>query len=143
MTLLRINPMVEFERMAKKLDEMSSIFEKANKEDNIYPIHSDISEDEKNLYITLELPGLSKEDINISMDKDRTLTIKGEKKRSEEYANRNIIRIESTHGKFSRSFILSNDLDDGNINAKFENGLLNISIPKKEKEEKEIEISIN
>lgn len=143
MTLLRINPMVEFERMAKKLDEMSSIFEKANNEENIYSVRSDISEDEKMLYITLELPGVSKEDINISMDKDRTLTIKGEKKRSEEFANRNIIRNESIHGKFSRSFILSNDLDDSNINAKFENGILNISIPKKQKEEKEIKISIN
>lgn len=143
MTLLRINPMVEFERMAKKLDEMSSIFEKANNDENIYSVRSDISEDEKMLYITLELPGVSKEDINISMDKDRTLTIKGEKKRSEEFANRNIIRNESIYGKFSRSFILSNDLDDSNINAKFENGILNISIPKKQKEEKEIKISIN
>ena len=143
MTLLRINPMVEFERMAKKLDEMSSIFEKANNEENIYSVRSDISEDEKMLYITLELPGVSKEDINISMDKDRNLTIKGEKKRSEEFANRNIIRNESIYGKFSRSFILSNDLDDSNINARFENGILNISIPKKQKEEKEIKISIN
>jgi HSP20 family protein len=143
MTLLRINPMVEFERMAKKLDEMSSIFEKANNDENIYSVRSDISEDEKMLYITLELPGVSKEDINISMDKDRNLTIKGEKKRSEEFANRNIIRNESIYGKFSRSFILSNDLDDSNINARFENGILNISIPKKQKEEKEIKISIN
>ena len=143
MTLLRINPMVESERMAKKLDELSSIFEKANNEENIYSVRSDISEDEKMLYITLELPGVSKEDINISMDKDRNLTIKGEKKRSEEFANRNIIRNESIYGKFSRSFILSNDLDDSNINARFENGILNISIPKKQKEEKEIKISIN
>jgi HSP20 family protein len=71
------------------------------------------------------------------------LIVKGEKKREEEASKRSIIRCETCFGKFHRAFILANDLDETSINAKFENGLLSLSIPKKKKEEIEKEITIN
>lgn len=143
MTLVRINPYAELAKVAKRFQEFSNNLAEEQKNEITYSVRADIAEDDKAVMINLELPGVSKQDINIAVDNDRKLIIKGEKKRNEDYSNRNLIRSEINSGKFYRSFVLANDLDETQVNAKFENGLLTLSIPKKKKEEIEKEITIN
>jgi HSP20 family protein len=143
MTLVRINPFAEFERVARHLQEATKNFVQEERNEAPYSVRADISENEHSLFIQLELPGVLKENISIAVDNDRNLIVKGEKKRAEDSSKRSIIRCETCFGKFHRSFILSNDLDESSINAKFDNGVLSLSIPKKKKEEIEKEITIN
>jgi len=104
---------------------------------------ADITEDELNIFFHLELPGMSKESVKISVNEDRILTIKGEKKRAELSEDKNYIRNERVFGEFSRSFVLPENIDYEKIAAKFENGVLELAIPKKEPEKpKEINIDI-
>lgn len=131
------------QRLNKKFENWKNFADLQFEQENIYRVKADIFEDEQNLQIIMELPGVAKEDVTISMDNERKLTIKGEKKRPSENEKRNIIRCESNFGNFSRSFILSNDLDDSQISANYQNGLLTLNIPKKKREEIEKIISIN
>ena len=87
-------------------------------------------------HIEVDLPGMSKEDINISVE-DNNLIISGERKIKEEIKEENYYKIESSFGSFSRSFSLPEDVDIENIHAQSEDGVLEIVVPKLEKEEVE------
>lgn len=88
----------------------------------------DIIEDEENYKIVLDLPGLSKKEINIAL-KEAVLTVKGERSgtlsEDEEYR-----RQERSSGVFSRSFALPENVNAAEIDAKFKSGVLTISMPK-------------
>ncbi|HCK99970.1 MAG TPA: hypothetical protein DHW42_07715 [Candidatus Marinimicrobia bacterium] len=102
----------------------------------------DIDEQDKHFSVYMELPGVKKIDINISI-KDNILTIAGEKKTGEESNSKNYHRSERIFGKFKRSFSLDELVDRDNISAEFENGMLNITIPKvKETKPKQLAIKI-
>lgn len=101
----------------------------------------DISETDNQFQITAELPGMSKEDIDISLDNGR-LSISGERKFEKEEEGKKFHRVETRYGSFNRSFQLPDNVDEESIQATYENGLLNISIEKAEdKVKKKIEIS--
>lgn len=91
----------------------------------------DISEDEKNIYIEAEMPGLKKEDVKISIEDD-ILTIRGERKQETEEKKKNYHRVERYYGSFSRSFTLGENIDRENIDAKYEEGVLRLTLPKVE-----------
>ncbi len=93
----------------------------------------DIYEKDGVYNILMDIPGFEKKDINVET-KDGYIKITAEKKTEENDENKNYIRRERTFGKYERSFYLG-DLDEENIKASFQNGTLNISVPKKEKEE--------
>jgi HSP20 family protein len=80
-------------------------------------------------YIDVDLPGVKKEDVEISVDKN-VLTIKGKREVREEVKEEDYYRVESAYGTFSRSFTLPEKVDVENIEAKSENGVLEIIIPK-------------
>ncbi|MEO1938854.1 MAG: Hsp20/alpha crystallin family protein [Sulfurimonas sp.] len=86
-------------------------------------------EDADAYYIDVDLPGVKKEDVEISIDKN-ILTIKGERKVQNEVKEDDYYRIESAYGSFARSFTLPEKVDTENIEAKTENGVLEIVIPK-------------
>jgi HSP20 family protein len=92
-------------------------------------------------HIDVDLPGVNKEDIKVDL-KDGLLTISGERKIKNEVKEEDFYKIETSFGKFSRSFNLPEDADIEHIEAKNENGVLEIVIPKLKKEEstKTIEI---
>ncbi|MCC6817502.1 MAG: Hsp20 family protein [Bacteroidia bacterium] len=100
---------------------------------------SDIVEKEDHFEIQMSLPGIKKEDVKISLEGD-LLSIEGERKMELKEEKEKFVRRELSYGKFSRSFNVSK-LDTANIEAKFEHGLLNISIPKS-KIEKSSQIEI-
>lgn len=91
--------------------------------------------------VSAALPGMNKDDIEISFNSG-VLTISGERKMQKEENGRRYHRIESRFGKFSRSLPLPNDTVSGDkISAKYDNGVLNIVIPKvKEKAAKKIKV---
>lgn len=110
------------------------------KKDSFVP-SVDISETENSFEIEVALPGMSKDDIKVDLDKGR-LTISGERTFESEENNKNYHRLESGFGSFSRSFQLPDSIDEESIEAKYENGVLDITISKsEEKVKKQIKIS--
>ncbi len=90
----------------------------------------DIYGDDKSITMELELPGVSKEDVKIKYE-NNILTIDGEKKKASfENSDKKVLSGERRFGKFERKFTLSEVVDPSMIEAKFENGVLNIFIPK-------------
>jgi len=92
----------------------------------------DIKEDDKQICICCDLPGLKKEDVKVRLE-NGLLTIEGEKKEDKEEKDIKWHRVERFRGKFSRSFQLPDNVDQDNLKAKFNEGCLNISVNKLEK----------
>ncbi len=93
-------------------------------------------------HIEIDLPGISKEDIEITTE-DNVLTISGERKLKEETKEEDYYKVESAYGKFTRSFTLPEKVDISAIQAESKNGVLEVIIPKLKEEEtkpKKIEI---
>lgn len=90
----------------------------------------DIYETEQQLVLTAELPGIEDKDIEIKIE-DNTLTLKGERKFEKETKEENYHRIERAYGSFYRSFSLPPYIDQDNIGAEHQHGVLKITMPKK------------
>jgi HSP20 family protein len=97
---------------------------------------TNITEDAKKYKIEAELPGLDKEDINISIIDDR-LEIKGETEKESKEEERGFTRREYKSSSYFRRFKLPDNVDGNKIDANLKNGRLQISIPKTETEKKE------
>jgi HSP20 family protein len=92
----------------------------------------DIIEGEKAFEIHVAAPGLNKEDFKLDLN-DSLLTISGERKFTKEKKENNFHSIETQYGTFSRSFSLPENVDAGKITAAYNNGILEITVPKDEK----------
>ena len=103
---------------------------------NMSKFNSDVRETENEYLISAELPGVDKKDIKLDY-KNNYLVISA--KRNEEHDDKkdNYIRKERSYGEFSRSFYFDNISED-KINAKFENGVLKITLPKAEKDKEKV-----
>lgn len=101
----------------------------------------DVKETENEYQVHADLPGLVKEDVSISLE-DGVLTIKGERKQSEEAKEENQYYSERSYGNFSRSLNLPSKVDEKKIKASLKDGVLSISLPKVE-EAKPREIAIS
>ena len=103
----------------------------------------DIYETNDSFVVSADLPGLNKDEIQIDL-KDNTLTLKGEKKFEEKVSKDNYIRIERAYGSFVRSFTLTQNVDPEKIKAKYKEGVLEITIPKKEEAKpKQIKVELS
>lgn len=91
----------------------------------------DVEETTDSLVFTCELPGMSKEDVNITLE-NNVLTVSGERKFEDEERQRNFHRLERAYGAFSRSFTLPSNVKSDQVNASFKDGVLTISVPKVE-----------
>ncbi len=101
----------------------------------------DVAETEDAFEMELEIPGLHKSNINVSV-RDNVLIVSGEKKREEKKDEKNFHRIERTYGRFERRFHMPKEVKPDEIKAQYRNGVLHVEIPKAEKV-KPKEIAVN
>jgi HSP20 family protein len=92
----------------------------------------DVFEKEDKFVVKAELPGMKEEDIDVSVIGD-TLSIKGEKKTETEIKDENYYRCERSYGSFYRSIPIPSNVDANKIEASFEDGILEVALPKSAK----------
>lgn len=91
-----------------------------------------VSENDKSFEVQAEMPGVNKEDVKVAIDRQR-VTIEGESKReSQQREGDNVLYSERSASKFMRSFMLPVEVDEANAQARMENGVLTLTLPKKE-----------
>jgi len=93
---------------------------------------ADVRETDKSIDVAIDLPGMKPEDVKVELH-DRVLTISGERKEEKEEKGKTFHRVERRSGSFRRSFTLPMEVDEAKVDAKFEHGVLNITLPKTEK----------
>lgn len=129
-------------------DDLNKFFfgfghQKGEEETAMWAPTMDIYEDKEAIKVYVDLPGMQKKDVAISIE-ENVLTVKGERKFEEEDKKKNYYRIERSYGTFRRSFALPNNVDTGKISANMKDGILTIYVPKKEESKpKEIEINVS
>jgi len=147
MTMIRLNPVWGMQNMMREMDNMVQNFSQKNRtrmQFGDFRPRIDIAEDEKTLFIYAEVPGMSKNDVKVSVNEERVLTLKGEKKRAEKKEELSYLRNERFFGEFERSFMLPDNVDIEKIQAKYENGVLELVLPKMEPAKpKEINVEVN
>ena len=144
MTLLRFEPMNDLENFQNKFQRIFGEFPgiETPVQDTFSPA-IDIKDSEKHLILNIEVPGIKKEDMKITLQ-DNVLTIKGEKKKVSEEKEDNFFRSERVYGTFERSFTLPVDFDSENVDAKVIDGVLEILLEKVQpKQPKETIITLN
>jgi len=90
----------------------------------------DVYEDEHNLVLKLEIPGVNEADLDIQVE-NNTLTVKGERKFEKEEKEENFHRVERRYGSFLRTFRLPNTVDTETVEANYDKGVLRINLAKK------------
>ncbi len=89
----------------------------------------DVFEDRRNVFVKAEVPGVSKDDIDVNITED-TVTIRGEKRREEKVEEKDYYRLERTYGSFQRTLPLPSGVQSAKASARFKDGVLEIKIPK-------------
>jgi len=102
----------------------------------------DIAEHDDQFVVKVELPGVNKEDVKITLE-NNILTIRGEKKQEKETKKENYHRVERSYGSFQRSFTLPTTVKSDKIDAVYKDGILQIALPKAEEAKpKQIEVKV-
>ena len=119
------------------------MLERAGDESNLTPWAPavDIYETEHELVVKADLPDVNPQDLDIRVE-NNILTIRGERKFENKVKEENYLRVERAYGSFSRSFSLANSVKSDAIKADYQNGVLTLSIPKRE-EAKPKQIKVN
>lgn len=91
----------------------------------------DIYETEREIILKAELPGIERDQIHLEA-KENTLTLKGERRFEKEVKEETLQRIERSYGKFQRTFTLPTRIDEKKVKAKYQDGVLEIRLPKSE-----------
>ena len=143
MAIVRWNPMKElfwddFGKEFRKM--MRGEVEKVGEMGEFWAPSIDLSETPDAYTLKADLPGMNSEDVNVEVHDD-IITISGERKEERSSEEENVHVTEVSYGKFMRSVRLPISVDPDKVKAKFENGVLKVSLPKSEKvKPKKIEI---
>ena len=102
----------------------------------------DVYEDEHNVTLKIEVPGIDEKDIDVRIESN-TLTVHGERKIEKEEKEENYRRVERQYGSFTRTFNLPPTVDAEKVQADYDKGVLNITLPKKaEAKPKQIKVNV-
>lgn len=134
MLLTRFDPFKELRTLEDRINEAFSTEVSKNVLSNFSP-SVNTREGEYAYHIDVDLPGVKKEDISVKVE-NNVLTLKGERKTKEEVKKEDYYKMESSFGSFLRSFTLPDNVDAENIHAENKDGVLEITLPKKEKKVK-------
>lgn len=103
----------------------------------------DVYEDKDNLYVRAELPGMKREDIDLSMH-EGSLSISGERKSEENFKNSELYRAERFFGRFQRTVTLPTTVAVDKVKATYKDGILTVTLPKAEEAKpKQISVSVS
>jgi HSP20 family protein len=151
MTLLtRWEPFRELSTMQDRINRMNRLFREAYSAEGSeealtttsFAPPVDIYEDEHNISLKLEVPGIDEKDIDVRIESN-TLTVHGERKIEKEEKEENFRRVERQYGSFTRSFTLPSSVDPGQVSAHYDRGVLRINLPKKaEAKPKQIKVNV-
>jgi HSP20 family protein len=125
---------VRFDPFADSFEDMvRRVFRPVRWEGEEQPlqIKVDVEEDDKTYKVKAEVPGVKKEDINVQIDAN-VVSISAESKREKDVKqNGKVIRSERYYGSLSRSFTLASEVDQAGASAKYTDGVLELTLPKK------------
>ena len=139
-----------FREIASLRDDMDRMFDSffgrvpadRDKRDGIWLPLVDIEENHDEVTVRAELPGMTKEDIKVSVV-GNVLTLSGERRYQSEEKGRTFHRIERAYGKFYRSITLPTEVDNAKVKAQYRDGILTIALPKsQDNRPKEIAIEV-
>ena len=130
MTLTKYDPFVNFGNLGMLEDSLNRFFTTPAAARPWTPA-VDILENEQSLVLKADIPGMTENEIGISIE-NGTLTLKGERKFEKQEDKAGYHRIERSYGTFARSFLLPDSVDAEHVAADYKNGLLTVTIPKKE-----------
>ena len=149
--LTRWEPFREFSTMQDRMNRMNRLFresyspeapEEALTTTGFAPL-VDIYEDEHNITLKIEVPGIDEKDIDVHIE-NNTLTVHGERKIEKEEKEENFRRVERQYGSFTRSFTLPTTVDPEKVSANYDKGILKISLAKKaEAKPKQIKVNVS
>lgn len=134
MNIVRYDP---FRELRNLQDEMTRLFAGVAPRDRdemnfgAWSPSVDIFEDKENLVLEAELPGMNREDFELTIE-NNVITLKGERKFEKKTEGDNYHRVERSYGSFSRSFTLPQTINPEGAKAEFHNGVLRVSLPKRE-----------
>lgn len=135
MAIIKVDPLREFAVMNDRLNRLfGGVY--LRDEDTAFrgtwvPSVDIYETDTHDLVLRAELPGMSREDVEVTVE-NGTIVIKGEKKFDTEVKEEHYRRIERTYGTFHRSFTLPNTVDAAKVAAEYKNGVLTVTLPFKE-----------
>ncbi len=139
--LMLWNPFAEIERIRREFDRLLEELVPREEGERLFAPVVDVYETDQDIVVKAELPGVKKENVEVSI-RDNALHIKGEKKEEKEEKTETYHRVERVYGKFERVIPLPTDVKVEAAKAEFKDGVLEIRIPKAEgSKEKKIEIS--
>src|ERR1700726_1050280 len=148
MTLItRYDPLREFVALQ---DRMSRLFRDPRGSDGhdealtstAFAPPVDVYEDEHNVTLKIEVPGIDEKDIDVRIE-NNTLTVHGERKFESEEKEENYRRVERQYGSFTRSFTLPTTVDPEKVQADYDKGVLQITLPKKaEAKPKQVKVNV-
>jgi HSP20 family protein len=148
--LTRWEPFREFSTMQDRMNRMNRLFresyspegpEEALTTTGFAPL-VDIYEDEHNITLKIEVPGIDEKDIDVRIE-NNILTVHGERKIETEEKEENFRRVERQYGSFTRSFTLPSSVDTGQVSANYDKGVVKISMAKKaEAKPKQIKVNV-
>ena len=152
MAIQRWRPWDEFREMERRMEEMMRhplmplrqplVWWRVPTEELAWMPALEMYEKEDKFVVRAELPGMKKEEIDISVLGD-TLTIKGERKAESEVKDEDYYRCELCYGKFSRAVTLPSAVQVGKVEASYDNGILEITLPKAaEAKPKKVEVKV-
>jgi HSP20 family protein len=129
-----------FERLSFLQDELDQLFESPLTD---WAPALDVYEDKDNLVVQTELPGLKREDINVTLQ-DGVLVISGERRTEEKRNEGEIRRQERFYGKFQRTLTLPTPVAADKVKAQYKDGILIVTVPKAEEAKpRKIDVSVN
>jgi HSP20 family protein len=124
-----------FDMISDLQEEMNRLFSRSltrpDRVNALYTPEIDLHEDENGFTVKADMPGMRREDLDISILGNK-LILKGKRKGETEKKDKNWLHAERWHGSFERSFELPTEVDASNIKAAFKEGVLEVTLPKSE-----------
>ncbi len=141
MKLVNYAPFNEFNRLARTMDDYFGFWNTPRTASESWTPAVDVKEEKDRIVLNMDLPGVKKEDIHLKVE-NRVLTIEAQRRAEEKKEEERYYQLERRYGKFSRAFTLSEKVSAEEVDAKYEDGVLTITLQKDVPEEvvKQIEI---